>query len=124
MNHVDRYKLPYMYSFCAEWHKKLKLKSYFLFFTLISAYDWVVTSFTSVTLYHHIAKGYKLRITNARYNMDDILTKNRNEWFIITLVRTLFHSISSKFIIIRSASSSFLEAHTYTPTQKIELLTR
>jgi len=65
-----------------------------------------------------------LRITNACYNMDDILTTNRNEWFNITMVCTHYHSISSKFIIIRSVSSSFLHANKYTPIQKIELLTR
>ena len=52
--------------------QKVKIKqSYFLFFTLISAYDRVVTSFTSLTMYHHKAEGYLLRITNARYNMDE-----------------------------------------------------
>jgi hypothetical protein len=75
-------------------------------------------------MYHHKAKGYLLRITNAWYNMDDILTKNRNEWFNITMVRTLYHSINSKLVIIGSVSSSFLHAHKFTPIQKIELLTR
>jgi len=84
----------------------------------------MVTSFTSITTYHQKAKGYLLRITNACYNIDDILIKNRNEWFIITMVHTLYHSISSKFIIIRNVSSSFLHANKYTPIQKIELLTR
>jgi hypothetical protein len=83
----------------------------FIFYILISAYDFVVTC---LHFNNHVSsQSGSLFVVNYQCMLQYryYILKNRTEWFNITIVHNLYHSFSSEFIIIRSASSSSLHAH-------------